>query len=221
MIFAGEPTSLVDGRTVSFGADAAGNWVTLRGGDGTEQRLALARWPGGVGGMELVLSPDERYAALHVYSGQSTQGFELVRLAPELSRLGGLPDTYGHGDAPVFSPDGRWLVSLMTSECRVRGTDQHFEVLQDEHATTRVVVDWAQLPVLRLPDAVVQTFAVGVEIPLCTDIERVHEFAAYGAVGFADDGAVVLRMPWGEHLRVALPVVEGIVSTDPRAAVES
>jgi hypothetical protein len=155
--------------------------------------------------MELVVSKDERYVALLIYTGQSTQGYELFALEPALTRIGGLADVWGCGDAPMFSPGAQWLVMLTDDELCVRGTGEHFETVQDEHSHARVTVDWARLHVQRLPEPAIHSVPIGVEIPLSTDIDVVCDWNTYDAVRFASENVVVLRMPWGEEIPVPLP----------------
>lgn len=165
---------------------------------------------GGIGGWELVVSGDERHAALFIYSGQSSQGYELLRLRPRVAHLGGMADTYGHGSAPVFSPGGDWLVMLMDGEPRVRETGAYYEEVWDESADAAVVVDWARLYVLRLPELTPDSVPVGVEIPLSTDPDVVGEWEPYDAVRFSGPDAAVLRMPWGEEIAVSLPLAGAV-----------
>lgn len=197
--------------TLRCGVDADGNWISLEATERTE-RIALPRWIGGVGGMELVVSADERHAALFIYSGQSSQGYELFALEPSLSHLGGLPETRGKSTGPLFSPGGDWLVSLIDVERCVRGTGDHFETVQDDSATDRIIVDWAQLYVQRVPHGDVCCVEVGVEVPRALEVEEVLDWDAYDAVSFDGDDIAVLRMPWGELLPVPLPPTGPITS---------
>jgi hypothetical protein len=84
--------------------------VSLRSG----ARLALPAH--GLRHLELVVSPDERNAALGMWSGQSEQGYVLFDLDP-LRVLAQLDYVFGEGDAPMFSPDGRWLVIFTANAC--------------------------------------------------------------------------------------------------------
>jgi hypothetical protein len=109
------------------------------------------------------------------------------------------------GSAPAFSPGCRWLVSLTAGVPRVRGSGEHFEDVQDDDATERIIVDWAQVHLQHLPDAVITTASVGVEVSLSTDVDVINEWETYDAFCFQGDDAVVLDMPWGENLTVRLP----------------
>jgi hypothetical protein len=179
-------------------------WVTLEAPSKPEERVTLPRSSGGVGGLDLVVSHDERHLALFVYSGQSAQGYELFALEPQLRHLGGLPYVHGMGDGPTFSPDDRWLVMLVREVARLRtATREYFEAVSDEHAQGTVVIDWARLYVQRVPDGAIENVHVGVEIALSTDHDVVAEWEVY-AVDIV--GANVrIRMPWGEVVTVPLP----------------
>src|SRR5262245_41871257 len=85
----------------------------------------------GHGGHELVVSPNEDYLALYLFSGQSEQGWELFSLVPELRHVGSLPYVEGEGDPPQFSLDGRWLAMMVAVEPRVRDTGEYFESTSD------------------------------------------------------------------------------------------
>jgi hypothetical protein len=219
------PLTLLDGSLVEAGEDAEGIWVAHVRPGGARSVVRLPAWEGGVGGLELVASPDQRHLALFVYSGQSTQGYELLTLVPDLARVGGLPETFGHGDAPAFSPDGRWLVMFIDAvdarlprhPDRVRGTDLRFEeVAADAEDDQAIVVDWACLYVATIPPTEVQAVPVGVELAAPTELE-LREWNTYGAVSFCGPDALILRMPWGEALVLNLPPQGPITSRGYRA----
>ncbi len=203
--YQGTPIAIRGGtRKVECGVDAHGHWISIATAGAAAEVLRCPGWRGGVGGMALIASPDDRYVALFIYSGQSTQGYEVFSVEPVLAHLGGLAEGRGHGDAPSFSASSHWLATLISSEPRVRGTGEYFETVQDPSAQERVIVDWARLHVQRLPDAMLHTVDVGVEIPLSTEIDCVLDWNAYDAVRFVGD-ELRLHMPWGEDVVVALP----------------
>ena len=195
---------------VTCGVDHSGQWLALTAAGEAPELIRLPRWKGGVGGMELVVSTDERFIALFMYSGQSSQGYEIFSTQPALKHVGGLPEARGHGTPPVFSPSGRWLVSLIDSDRLVRGTQEHFETVQDDASTDLVIVDWARLHVHALDTLALSTVAVGTELPRSTNEAEVLEWQVYDAVRFENDENVLLRMPWAQEVAVQLP---------PRAAV--
>jgi hypothetical protein len=158
------------------------------------------------GGGELVVSGDERHVALFGYSGQSSQGYELFRLDP-LAHLGGFPDTQGEGAAPLFSPDGRWLVMAMSIDAPVvRGTGEYFEEVADDDSDAPVVIDWARLVVQQVDGGEPVTVPVGVEAAVSTDLDTVLDWNTYAhPLRFTADDVVVVTMPWGEEIPVSLP----------------
>lgn len=197
--------------TLRCGVAGCRPWLAVETAGHPTERVELPPWSG-VGGIELVVSPDERYVAVFLYSGQSSQGYELVALQPVLARVGGLAEIHGHGNAPMFSPDGRWLVSLIDSAPMVRGTGEYFEDIQDATADERVVVDWARLYTQRVDEPEPTRVAVGVVLPRATEVDVLGEWSPYDAVRFAADDVVELRMPWGERLARGLPVQGPITS---------
>jgi len=86
--------------------------ATADGGERSVLQVKADWLNSGVGGSEIVVSPDERYAAVFHYSGQSSEGYDLFRLAPSLEYLGGM-DESGEGDPPTFSPGSQQLAHIM------------------------------------------------------------------------------------------------------------
>ena len=212
---ADERISIRDGAS-SLGWGAEGDWTLTIVTPGVPDEIAaFPSWDGGVGGYEFVVSDDERYLALFLYSGQSTQGFELFTLRPAFKHIGGVPETYGHGGPPVFSPDGRWLVMFMDSDYCVRGTGEYAEDLYDGQSDARIVLDWAYLHVLRLPELTRHSVAVGADILLSTDPEVYLDWDTYDAVQFTAADVLALRMPDGRDVPVSLPPEGPITVRDP------
>lgn len=125
--------------------------------DGRTERTELPSPQAGFGGSEIVVSPDQHWAALFVYSGQSEQGWELFELAPTLRHVGGLPYVRGEGMAPAFSPDSRYLAMAVVGEAAgwtERATGRHAEDILDASAAEdeSVLVDWAVLYWQRIPE---------------------------------------------------------------------
>lgn len=211
------PVVLRSGASLSCGA-AMGReqWLALSHA-GSTQRLVLPYPHAGLGGQELVVSPDERYAVLFVYSGQSEQGYELLELSPTLRHLRSVPYREGKGDAPMFSPDGRWLAMLVTTTPMVRGTDQYAEDAFDPAGEGEVLVDWAELLVQAVPDGTPRVTAIGTVLPRSFDHDTFADWRLHGALGFAADDRVTLRLPWSSdaRLEVALPAAEAITTSTP------
>lgn len=199
------------------------DWVAVRDGRGTltldaDRGAVVLITPGSddeiatiptasdfSGGHEFVVSDDERHVALFVYSGQSSQGYELFALQPTLAHIGGLPEVFGEGAAPAFSPGCRWVVMFTTDDPFVRETDEHFDEIHDAESDATVVVDWARLRVRRLPDMTDYEVPVGVQIPLSTDPDVLREWTLPEAVRFDSEDIAMLHMPWGEVIPVSLP----------------
>lgn len=93
--------------------EAPGNLrVEVRDGERVLGACSFAsRFHGNFGGSAIVVSPRATYAAIFMHSGQSEQGYELLRLDP-FARLAGYPFDLATGDPPVFSPDEACLVML-------------------------------------------------------------------------------------------------------------
>ena len=164
------------------------------------------------------VSPDERYVALFIDSGQSTHGFELFEMRPAFRHIGGLPAVPGDGHPPVFSPDSRWLVGFVADGYRVRGTDRHFTDLFDKRSGARVTLDWASLRALHLPDGELHRVDVGVEMPVFSYPHEYTEWDTEDAVRFTAGDVAVLRMPWGQEVAVPLPPSAPVTGDRPPTA---
>ena len=180
-----EPVQLRSGVRLHCSIERSCAWLQVERPEGSS-KVVVAEWRGGIGGVELVVSPDERFLAVFLYSGQSSQGYELFSLEPVV-RVGGLPETLGHGSAPGFSSDGGHLVSLIDVVPRLRATGAFFEDCQDDTSNERAVVDLAQLFVHRLSSpTVVQRFAVGVELAVRRSENETH-FELARQLGFRSE----------------------------------
>jgi hypothetical protein len=165
--------ALRSGKVLTCGLERFKPWVALDG-----ERLALPPSSGGHGGIELVVSPDERYAAAFLYSGQSQVGYAVLEADP-LRLVAAHYYWRGESDAPQFSPDGQWLAMLASAPQMVRGTNDWFEEVADPDAEGTVVVDWAKLYVRRVPDGEVVVVDVGSEVALATDPDELAEWKPY------------------------------------------
>lgn len=189
-------------------------WLEVERAGQVASKARVAEWRGGIGGVELVVSPDERTVAVFLFSGQSSQGYELFSLEP-FARIGGLAETHGHGSAPMFSPDSAYLVSLVDEVPRLRATGAFFEECQDDASDQHAVVDLARLFVHRLSSpGDLQRFAVGVDLPLSTDLDALLDWDRYDTIAFRE-GVLTLRLPSGAGLtsevhRIPLPPVADI-----------
>ena len=208
-----ELAQLGNGGVVRCSFDRGVVWLEVERAEQVSSKVRVAEWRGGIGGVELVVSPDERSVAVFLFSGQSSQGYELFSLEP-LVRIGGLAETHGHGSAPRFSPDSRYLVSLIDEVPRLRATGAFFEECQDDASDQHAVVDLARLFVHRLSSPVLQSFSVGVDLPLSTDLDALLDWDRYDTIAFRE-GMLMLRLPSGPGLtsevhRIPLPPVADI-----------
>jgi hypothetical protein len=193
-------------------------------GDGEQhiEELQLERpYPSaGVGGLELVVSPDERIAALFVYSGQSQQGWELFALDPiaadprkALRWVSSLPYVKGEGMAPVFSPDGRWLVMAVTADWCARMSGEHAEDALDGGEGS-IVIDWIQLYAQQIPDTTseepgwipgTRVVTIGTRVQRTMDPEELLAWTLDQVPRFGAGDRVAIALPWGEEIEVSLP----------------
>lgn len=196
----GARVQLRSGQVIDAGHGGGELWLAV-----DHEKLRWPSWRGGVGGLELVVSPDERLAVLFIFSGQSSQGYELFSLRP-LRRLEGLAEVHGHGSAPQFSPDSAWLVSLIDQPPRLRASGEYFEERQADDSSERAIIDVATLYVQPLAPVVgaPQRQPVGLELPLSTDLDWLQEWDCFGALVFRA-GLVEVRLPGGALVATALP----------------
>lgn len=180
-----------------------------------ETRIDLPYPSAGYGGSEVVVSPDERTAAMFVYSGQSQVGYELFRIDAKkglIERVSGMPYEVGEGDAPVFSPDGRWLVMLASAGPYERDTGEYVEDLLDPEADDgdEIVADLAQLFVQAIPDigrpGPVERHFVGATIRKNADFDAIASWSAYDALSFSPEGRLVLAPKWATRVELDLPI---------------
>lgn len=183
-------------------------WVTVEQGLEVVEEARLPVPACGFGGAELVVSADERWVALFLYSGQSEQGWELFGLEP-LRHVGGTGYVHGMGDAPRFSPDGTWLVMAVSVLPVVRGTEEYAEEALDG-STDELVLDWGALYTQRVPHGPILVTPIGTPVPRTTEPDVVHSWEIYDTLEIADDH-VVIRLPWGSTV-APLPL-EGAITT--------
>ena len=197
---------LRSGRELTCGLEKLKPWVAL-----DERRLMLPPSSGGHGGIELVVSPDERYVAAFMYSGQSEQGWALLEVDP-LRLVRDLRYWQGEGSAPQFSPDGRWLAMLVSTAGMVRDSDEYFEDVHDPDSEARVDLVWARLYVQGVPDGPIHTVDVCCEVPVAMDPDELHEprWDTDGKLAWAGDATVRIGAT-----EVAIPPSGPAVVTPP------
>lgn len=190
-------------------------WVAIEGPADARQQVVLPVPSSGYGGSELVVSPDQRWAALFIYSGQSEAGYELFALEPALAHVGQLPYVRGEGTVPVFSPDSQWLVMVTTNQRRVRGTGEYAEEVLGE-GEGEVLIDWATVHVQRVTDGPVVSTAIGTPVPRATSYDEVAEWTLDNATTFPSNDRIAIQLPWGERIEIALPLSGPITTAAPR-----
>jgi hypothetical protein len=211
-----EAVSLRSGATIRCAIDRVVDHaivVTLERG-GSNEVLRLPSPLEGLGGLELVVSPDERLAALLVYSGQSEQGWELFAIEPALRHLSSLPYVRGEGLAPVFSSDSRTLAMIVTVEPRERGTGEYAEALLDPEASGEILIDWATLFIQQVPDGEVEASAIGTWVRRSTDPDEIQGWDLYESLRFTRNHQLTVPLPWGGLLELPIPL-GGSVTTPP------
>lgn len=212
-----ESVALRSGATVRCGYDSD-ILVTLAHGAGhADQVVRLPSPAEGLEGLELVVSPDERYACLLVYSGQSHQGWELFELEPTLSHVSSLPYVPGEGLAPVFSPDSRYLAMIVTTGRSERGTGEDAENLLDPEGKGEVLIDWAMLYTQRVPSGVVEASPVGTWVKRSIEAGELLGWDLYESLRFTGKHRLVLPLPWGTTLELGLPLGGPITTPSPPA----
>lgn len=167
----------------------------------TLERADLPFPKAGYGGHELLLSPDEAWLALWLYSGQSEVGYELFELRPALRHIASLPYVFGEGEGPVFSADARlfalaWAIDPGIYPWDVEADDDGCTVAEHE-------VEWAAVHLRRLPDGAVSTCTITVRLPAGS---REGEGSWYPSELAVEAGEVRLRTGWGTLLRLPIPL---------------
>jgi hypothetical protein len=190
--------------------------VTLARGAGRgDQVVRLPPPVAGLEGLELVVSPDERYACLFVYSGQSQQGWELFEVEPALRHVSSLPYVHGEGLAPVFSPDSRYVAMVVTRQPTERGTGKKAEKLLKPDATGEVLIDWAMLYAQRVPSAPVEASPVGTWVKCSMEAGELLGWDLYESLRFTGKHRLVLPLPWGGVLELGLPLGGPVTTPSP------
>lgn len=165
--------------------------------------LLPSRFYGNYGGYELVLSPDEAFAALYMHSGQSEQGYELFAVADEIRHLPGLPFVLGEGGPPEFSPGDAHLAFLNFMPSDVCLLDDPARVFYAELYTQP----------LRPPAAPSRH---EITIPLATGEtpeQLINSRRGPRGLRFLDRNTLTMRLPARRIATVALPAPAEIVAT--------
>jgi hypothetical protein len=175
---------LSSGHVLTCGLERFKPWVAL-----DDERLMLPPSEAGHGGIELVISPNEKHAAAFLYSGQSKVGYAVLETRP-LRITVARYYWQGEADVPKFSPDGHWLAMLSSAPQIVRGTNQWFEEAHNPASKDIVTVYWARLYVQPIPDGEVAIVDVGSKIPLATEPDTIASWEPYQQLSWVDSETI-------------------------------
>lgn len=187
--------------------------VIVEGGAEAPQRIALPYPNAGYGGHELLLSKDETYLVLALYSGQSEQGYELFTYRPELKQIASVPYAYGEGAWPAFSSDERFLAMVSVTNPGLYVDEE--DMLDGVVTTQPCVLAWAEVHVRALPEGIVQRCVVDVQLPAGSPFEGDDSYYPKGLTVSASE--VSFRTDWGAQVRIPLPLPEVLVIEGPSA----
>ncbi|MEY9859542.1 hypothetical protein ABH935_005172 [Catenulispora sp. GAS73] len=141
--------------------------ATAAGGERSVITVDAAWLNAGIGGTEIVVSPDEQYAALYHYSGQSEEGYCAFRIKPQLEYVGGW-DECGEGETPVFSPGSQYLAHILITRQGFLSPsgepDSEFDFFEVPD-TRPLVFEYADLRVHELPAGGIKRYPLRVHLP--------------------------------------------------------
>ena len=161
-------------------------------------------------GVELLLSPNERYLALYLFSGQSEEGYELFYFRPHLAHICSFGLVFGEGYGPLFSSDERWFGQAWSTNPELSLLDEGVEHLPDGG----FLIDWATLRVQQLPPgrATSCNFRVRVGPGFPPEGSRGRYPEALEIVG----EEARFHTTWGEQVRAPLPLPGSMIIPGPR-----
>jgi hypothetical protein len=183
-----------------------------------DHRLDLPYPSAGYGGSELVVAPDERHVAMFVYSGQSEVGLELFRIdvpSRTVEHVFHRPYVAGVGDAPAWSPDGRWLARLATQGPFERASGAWLEEVLDPEADAAelVVADFGELFLLELVEGrptARSPVAIGARVRRNADFDALATWDLYGTISFTPAGKLAISPKWAGGVELELPPAEPV-----------
>lgn len=165
----------------------------------------------GYGGHEIVVSPDETYAAVFLYSGQSEVGYELFEVKPSLRHLASMPYVFGEGDAPVFSPNGKFIAMAYA----VNGWLDPADFMEDLNDKWRFLIRWSEIHLRCIESGEEAVCSVNV-LPG----SREQEESIYPTIRFKSDTELELEVPWFGPILFCLPLSESMTIEGPTQGVE-
>lgn len=181
-------------------------------------KLAFPVPRAGIGGADLVVSPDERLAALCLYSGQSEIGLELFALQPRLRRTFSLPYHQGEGGPPKFAADSSWIAMLVRTPHHA-WYDERDVPFTDQPPDGRTwTLDWAELYAIDLPGRDLSRTTILIEATTPPRGRELETWSTDRRLLAVTADAVDLKLPWGERARIPLPSPATIARTYPAPA---
>lgn len=139
-------------------------------------------------GHEIVVSPNGGHAALFLFAGETEHAWELFALRPKLARRKGSPVATGRGEAPVFSPDSKYLVTASTAA--IDWFDEN--------------VEFAELYVQTLATEEVKRYGLRVNASLEAGDDP-EEWAQPNELVFEAPGLLRVTLPWDESATITIP----------------
>lgn len=185
--------------------------VIVDGGGQASQRITLPYPDAGYGGHELLLSKDETYLVIWLYSGQSEVGYELFRYRPTLKHIASFPYVGGEGYGPAFSSDERFLAMAWTVNFDLQVDDE--DALENNVTARPYVLAWVEVHLRVLADDTTQTCRVDVRLPKGLHYEGDDGYFPRGLAVSATE--VTFRADWGVEVRIPLPLPEVVVVEGP------
>jgi hypothetical protein len=181
--------------------------------DGAAVARAAIPYPRhGYGGHELLLSPDERYLALWLYSGQSEIGYELFAF-PRLEHLHSFGYVLGEGNGPAFSPDDRFLALAWSTNPGLVLVDLPDMPAHPGVSPHPITIEWAQLRLHDLVDDTATTCTISVDLPAGFPVETDDSYWPEHLALTADE---IRFHAWNDLVRIPLPLPPTITICGPR-----
>jgi hypothetical protein len=207
----GWPELLVTSRGELIRVDRSGSEIAviLEAPNGEALARAALRYPSGGPGAELLLSPNERYLALYLYSGQSEEGYELFYFRPLLEHICSFGLVPGEGYV-AFSSDERWFG-------HARSTNPELCLLEKgvEHLSNgECLVDWATLRVQELPPGRATSCNLRVHVGPGFPLEGGASLYPEGLEIVEDEAR--FHTGWGEQVCAPLPLASSLIIPGPQ-----
>jgi hypothetical protein len=178
---------------------------------GETQRVRLPYPQSGYGGHAILLSANERYLALFLWSGQSEVGYELFVCRPTLTHIASFPYTYGMGLGPVFSSDEGLLAMAWSTNSGLHVEDE--VELSGGRTTKPCTLPWASVRLQPLPVGPPETCHIEVKIPAGFPSETDDRYDVLDLV--VTEHEVRFRAGWGTAIRLPRPLTPLVVIDGP------